>query len=199
MALDFPSVIQNPVTYDLGNRGWNLYNPEVVSISKDLVSDYIGDYTLIQYDNDEYLLILFENFDIRSNGDYFVDGNIQIYDLYIQTLTPEQLGGSFVVPEKGSISGHLSGVDTEGGLISQDFSGTLSYYPNRTFVQLYKLDITRLDRLIYSNSSSTIIYSSIPGFAKLQSGEMHYSYMLSCIAVGACLFGLIRSIYKRLI
>lgn len=195
MALNAPAVVESGHVVNLGNIGWNLYNPDVVALAKDIVSDTFGDYVLLQYDLDEYLLIITGS--ITDNTGRYEVGDCEVYDLYVQTLTPEQMGGTFVNAEKGVISGHISGVDTGGGVSSEDFTATMNYYPNRTFVQMYRLDTSALDYLYFMNNSNCIIYASMPGYAKLHDSQTYYSYFLSCLLVGCILFGLFRSIFKR--
>lgn len=166
-----------------------------VSAARDCLSTYSGDYVFFQYDDDEYILILSDNWTESSTGLLSCEG-FQAYDIVVTENYK-----SFDKVSSGTVSGDLVGVDA--GASVQHFGGSVAFPYSFDLlvsdsVSLYYENFEHYT-LSISNTNNGVLYSSFDGFAKLQNTETHYLYLLCAVAVGAIMFGLVHALFKRLV
>lgn len=198
VSVDFPALVE-----ELTGENYLSVTPQpcllpspVVSVCKDIVSSYSGDYILFQFDSDEFILLLSNSFERVDGFSYISTSDFAVYDIVVsnnsQTVTKYS---------SGSLSGTIYGIDS--GVDIEQFNGSavfvydeLQYQPD-TYALYY--DMVHDKQIMLFNSDNGIIYSSFDGFAKLQDGATYYGYFLCVFAAGAMVFGLIHALFKRLI
>lgn len=168
----------------------------VITLCKDIVSGYTGDYVLFQFQENEYVLMLSDSFEMVDGFSYISSSDFTAYDIVVQSHMQ-----TVTKYTSGTLSGSVVGVGD--GATVQEWSGSALFTYEDTVNQpdTYALyyDIFQDKQVMLFNSDNGIIYSSFDGFAKLQDGASHYGFLLCVCAAGVIMFGLVHALFKRLI
>ena len=168
--------------------GVGVLDSQAVSIARDLLAGYSGDYIFFGYSSSEYVLAKCDS--ISFNGNSFVLPASDWYSIYIDSSSH-----SVSVSEGGSVSGSFGGANTAGGF-SGSYSGSfdLTVIDPPVYHLYYYYDD---DGLEVANPNSYIVYSSIKGMPHLIDGGDYYAFAQTAILCCVCLFLLISRIFKH--
>ena len=176
------------------------YPQTVLDAAAGVLENCYNDYYFIQFDSDEYLLIVG---DIEFNGLSCSSDN---FDAYVFQAVDVSSAQTYTIPFSGSSSGSQSGgyggSDGTGGYNGSN-SGTVSGNSTLSIVTEKKYNILfdyvhQPGEITISNTNSFLCYGSADYMPHLVEGVQSYAFAAFCLACGVIGFRLADRIFQRI-
>ena len=167
------------------------YDSLLLDTVKGCLSGYIGGYYFFQYDDDDFCLILSDDYDYSSTG-VFTASDCEVFQFRRIVDTTSR---TITIPFSGNQSGTYTGSDGAGG-----FTGSLS---GSSSVQVYDSSVSycmmsySVSSVSVSNPDLILAYGDSEYLPHLQSGGDYYAFFAVCAFCAVVAFKLADRLFRR--